>query len=188
MYLNDARDWDTFAEDRNIVASGSIADSIDLAEVSSRIENCMLNKKRFPGAVFRLENPKVVSLIFSSGRVVLTGLREREALDEALAKIVRSLKEAGVAVHSHPAVAITNIVCSYDIGKSINLNRLVVALNMENIEYEPEQFPGLVLRLKDPKIVALLFSSGKIILTGGKNIDEIERGVAMLEQTLERVS
>jgi transcription initiation factor TFIID TATA-box-binding protein len=172
----------------NIVASGSIADSIDLAEVSSRIENCMLNKKRFPGAVFRLENPKVVSLIFSSGRVVLTGLREREALDEALAKIVCSLKEAGVAVHSHPSVAITNIVCSYDIGRSINLNRLVVALNMENIEYEPEQFPGLVLRLKDPKIVALLFSSGKIILTGGKNLDEIRRGVAMLEQTLEKVS
>jgi len=85
-------------------------------------------------------------------------------------------------------LAITNIVCSYDIGRSINLNRLVVALNMENIEYEPEQFPGLVLRLKDPKIVALLFSSGKIILTGGKNLDEIRRGVAMLEQTLEKVS
>jgi transcription initiation factor TFIID TATA-box-binding protein len=172
----------------NIVASGSIADSINLAEVSSRIENCMLNKKRFPGAVFRLENPKVVSLIFSSGRIVLTGLREREAVDEALAKIVHSLKEAGVAVHSRPAVTITNIVCSYDIGKSITLNRLVVALNMENIEYEPEQFPGLVLRLKDPMIVALLFSSGKIILTGGKNLEEMEKGVAMLEETLEKVS
>ncbi|MDH7510356.1 MAG: TATA-box-binding protein [Methanolinea sp.] len=172
----------------NIVASGSIADSIDLAEISSRIENCMLNRKKFPGAVFRLEKPKVVCLVFSSGKIVLTGLREKEELDEAISRIASAMKDAGVRVLSRPVVAITNIVCSYDAGKVINLNKLVVTLNMENIEYEPEQFPGLVYRLKDPKIVALLFSSGKIILTGGKNLDEIRRGADLLEQTIEMVS
>jgi transcription initiation factor TFIID TATA-box-binding protein len=60
-----------------------------------------------------------------------------------------------------------------DIGKYINLNKVVITLNLENIEYEPEQFPGLVYRIRDPKIVALLFSSGKIILTGGKNMEDI---------------
>ena len=57
----------------NIVASGVIADSIDLAEVSNKIQNCELNTKRFPGAVYRIEKPKIASLIFSSGKVVLTG-------------------------------------------------------------------------------------------------------------------
>ena len=61
------------------------------------------------------------------------------------------------------------MVCSYNLDRYINLNKLTVTLNVENVEYEPEQFPGLVYRIKDPKIVVLIFSSGKIILTGGRN-------------------
>jgi transcription initiation factor TFIID TATA-box-binding protein len=94
------------------------------------------------------------------------------------------MKEAGIACFDEPRVAVTNIVCSYDIGNKINLNKVVMTLSLENIEYEPEQFPGLVYRISDPKIVALLFSSGKIILTGGKNMEDIKRGLAFLEQKL----
>jgi transcription initiation factor TFIID TATA-box-binding protein len=171
----------------NIVASGVIADSIDLAMVSKKIPSCELNTKRFPGAVYRIENPKIASLIFSSGKVVLTGIRDKKALDDGLRLIINSLKKAGVKTFKEPKVAITNIVCSYDIAKYINLNKVVITLNLENIEYEPEQFPGLVYRIKDPKIVALLFSSGKIILTGGKNIEDIKRGLDFLEQKLESI-
>ena len=171
----------------NIVASGGIANSIDLADVSSKIKSCELNTKRFPGAVYRIEKPKIASLIFSSGKVVLTGIRDKKALTDGLRIIMKSLKEAGVDTFKEPKVAITNIVCSYDIGKYINLNKVVITLNLENIEYEPEQFPGLVYRIKDPKIVALLFSSGKIILTGGKNLEDIKRGLDFLEQKLESI-
>jgi transcription initiation factor TFIID TATA-box-binding protein len=171
----------------NIVASGVIADSIDLVDVSKKIPSCELNTKRFPGAVYRIEKPKIASLIFSSGKVVLTGIRDKKSLAEGLALIMKSLKEAGVDTYDEPKVGITNIVCSYDIGKYINLNKVVITLNLENIEYEPEQFPGLVYRIKDPKIVALLFSSGKIILTGGKNLEDIKRGLDFLEQKLESI-
>jgi len=171
----------------NIVASGAIADFIDLAEVAKKVDHCELNTKRFPGAVFRIKEPKSASLIFSSGKVVLTGIRNREALDSGLAIIISSLKEAGVKTYDKPRVAVTNIVCSYDLGKYINLNRVVITLNLENIEYEPEQFPGLVYRIRDPKIVALLFSSGKIILTGGTNIEDVKRGLDLLEQKLESI-
>ena len=172
----------------NIVASGVIADSIDLMEVSKKVKNCELNTKRFPGAVYRIEKPKIASLIFSSGKVVLTGIRDKQALTDGLKIIMKSLKSAGVKTHKEPKVAITNIVCSYDIGKYINLNKVVITLNLENIEYEPEQFPGLVYRIKDPKIVALLFSSGKIILTVGKNLEDIKKGLDFLEQKLESLS
>jgi len=170
----------------NIVASGVIAESIDLEIVSKEVENCELNTKRFPGAVYRIENPKIASLIFSSGKVVLTGIRRKEDLQKGLDVIIGSLNKVGVKT-VEPQVAITNIVCSYDIGKYINLNKVVITLNLENIEYEPEQFPGLVYRIKDPKIVALLFSSGKIILTGGKNLVDIKRGLDFLEQKLENI-
>lgn len=171
----------------NIVASGGIADSIDLENVSDKIKNCELNTKRFPGAVYRIEKPKIASLIFSSGKVVLTGIRNKQDLHDGLDIIMQSLRDAGVDTYNEPQVAVTNIVCSYDMGRYINLNKVVITLNLENIEYEPEQFPGLVYRIEDPKIVALLFSSGKIILTGGKNIEDIKRGLDFLEQRLETI-
>ncbi len=168
----------------NIVASGAIADSIDLDLISENIPNCELNTKRFPGAVYRIEKPKIASLIFSSGKVVLTGIRDASSLEEGLKLIIDKMRDVGVACYDEPRVAVTNIVCSYDIGNKINLNKVVMTLNLENIEYEPEQFPGLVYRIADPKIVALLFSSGKIILTGGKNIEDIKRGLVFLEQKI----
>jgi len=168
----------------NIVASGVIADSIDLLAISEHIEGCELNTKRFPGAVYRIEDPKMASLIFSSGKVVLTGLKNEGDLDRGLELLTKSLNSAGVITHPVPDVHITNIVCSFDMKKSINLNKVVITLQLENIEYEPEQFPGLVYRIEDPKIVALLFSSGKIILTGGKNLQDVRSGLAVLEQHL----
>jgi len=171
----------------NIVASGVVAESIDLVEFSKTVENCELNKKRFPGAVYRIADPKIAALIFSSGKVVLTGIRNDKALADGLAIIIKSLKKAGIKPLKEPKVAITNMVCSYDLGRYINLNRIVVGLNVENIEYEPEQFPGLVYRIKDPKIVVLIFSSGKIILTGGKNLEDVRMGLDVLEQKLESI-
>ena len=126
-------------------------------------------------------------MICSSGKVVLTGICDKKALTDGLNIIMKSLKSAVVKTHKEPKVAITNIVCSYDIGKSINLNKVVITPNLENLEYEPEQFPGLVYRIKDPKNVALLFSSGKIILTGGKNLEDIKKGLDFLEQKLESI-
>ena len=171
----------------NIVASGAIADTIDLDLISSKIDNCELNTKRFPGAVYRITDPKIASLIFSSGKVVLTGIRNKEALDKGLKIIISNMVDVGVECYDKPKVAITNIVCSYNIGKYINLNKVVITLNLENIEYEPEQFPGLVYRIQEPKIVALLFSSGKIILTGGKNMEDIKLGLDFLEQKLDSI-
>ena len=93
----------------NIVASGVIAESIDLVELSSKVKNCELNKKRFPGAVYRIEDPKIASLIFSSGKIVLTGIRNNKALVDGLAIIIKSLNDAGIATLKEPKVAITLI-------------------------------------------------------------------------------
>jgi len=171
----------------NIVASGVIAESVDLVRFSENVKNCELNKKRFPGAVYRIANPKIACLIFSSGKIVLTGIRNNKALADGLAIVIESLKKAGMEPLKEPKVTITNMVCSYDLGKYININKLTVTLNLENIEYEPEQFPGLVYRIRDPKIVVLIFSSGKLILTGGRNLEDIKRGLDILKEKLASV-
>ncbi len=171
----------------NIVASGVIAKSIDLVEFAGKVENCDLNKKRFPGAVYHIADPKIACLVFSSGKIVLTGIRNDKALKDGLAIVIESLKTAGIEPLREPRVAITNMVCSYNLDRYINLNKLSVALNLENIEYEPEQFPGLVYRVRDPRIVVLIFSSGKLILTGGRNLEDIKKGLDVLEEKLASV-
>ncbi|MCX6690995.1 MAG: TATA-box-binding protein, partial [Methanoregula sp.] len=94
----------------NMVASGAIADSIDLVELSNKVKGCELNKKRFPGAVYRIENPRIACLIFSTGKIVMTGIRNKKALTDGLAVVMKSVKDAGIKTHKVPKVAITNMV------------------------------------------------------------------------------
>lgn len=168
----------------NIVASGSIADALDIEYLSSHLDGCELNKKKFPGAVLRLTNPKIVALLFTSGKVVLTGIKSKPDFHTGLKKILEILKGVDGVELKNPDVEITNMVCSFDTGEQINLNKMVLTFNLENIEYEPEQFPGLVYRIAEPKLVALLFSSGKLILTGGKTIDGVKAGVDIILQKI----
>jgi transcription initiation factor TFIID TATA-box-binding protein len=173
---------------QNIVSAGSVAESIDLEFIGKTIPNCTFTKKKFPGAVFHMENPKSAALIFSSGRVVLTGHHRSEDIPVALQHLLKTLKEAGIACRDDPHVKVTNIVCTYDLGFPLNLVRITMALmDTEQIEYEPEAFPGLVCRISDPKIVFLLFSSGKIVITGGKVIDDVKEGLNILMGKLNSV-
>jgi transcription initiation factor TFIID TATA-box-binding protein len=170
---------------QNIVSAGSIAESIDLEFIGNNIPNCTFTKKKFPGAVFHMQNPKSAALIFSSGRVVLTGHHRSEDIPVALQNLLQNLKEAGISCKDNPQIKVTNIVCTYDLGFPLNLVRITTALmDTEQVEYEPEAFPGLVCRISDPKIVFLLFSSGKIVITGATIIDDVKAGLNILMEKL----
>ena len=170
----------------NIVASGSVADAIDLEFISNSITGCTFTKRQFPGAVYHMQNPKSAALIFSSGRIVITGLHRSEDMAVALQNLLNKLKDTGITCHDSPQVAVTNMVCSYDLGFPLNLIRITMALmDHERVEYEPEAFPGLVCRISHPKIVFLLFSSGKIIITGGKIMDDVKTGLNILMEKLD---
>ncbi len=133
-----------------------------------------------------MQNPKSAALIFSSGRIVITGVRRSEDVAVALQNLLNILKEAGITCLDTPHVAVNNMVCSYDLGFPLNLDRITMALmDHEYVEYEPEAFPGLVCRISHPKIVFLLFSSGKIIITGGKIIDDVKTGLNILMEKLD---
>ena len=171
----------------NVVASGSIAEHIDLEKVTRTIEGCKFNSKRFPGAVFYMRDPKFVVLLFSSGKVVLTGFQSIEEVPIGLQKLLDTMKTAGLSCIHEPEVQISNIVCSYHLGTPCNLNRVVMTFHYENVEYEPEVFPGLVFRIPDPKIVVLLFSSGNIIITGGKNLEGVKQGLSVFKEKMKAV-
>lgn len=168
----------------NIVASAKITESLNLLLIASSIKDAEYNKKRFPGVVIRMQDPKIAALVFGSGKVVLTGAKSVDSLNKGLEILVQKLRDLEIDIPDGYSYKIQNIVTSADLGAGINLNKIAVGFNLEKIEYEPEQFPGLVYRLDVPKVVVLLFGSGKLIITGGKEIEDAKAAVVKIMSDL----
>ena len=169
----------------NIVVSTSLEHDIPLEKMAATLPNTEYNPEQFPGLVFRIKEPKTSALIFSSGNVVCTGARNREQIDESIVKIIKSLEKINIKIKIEPKITIQNMVASGQIGMELNLNTL--AMRLDNTEYEPEQFPGLVYKLPEGegKATFLLFSNGKIVCTGTKSEEEVHASVEKLITTLQ---
>lgn len=173
---------------QNIVAAGSVAESVDLESLASTLPRCRFDRKKFPGAVCYMDDPKSVALIFASGKIVITGLMQLEDIPASLENLIARFRQAGITCTDNPRVAVKNIVCTYNLGYECNLLRIVAALmDSEWVEYEPESFPGLVCRISDPKIVFLLFSSGKAVITGGTTMTDVRKGLDIFREKLSMV-
>ena len=168
----------------NVVASSDIGQELDLETLSEDLAATDYDPDNFPGLVYRMHDPKAAALIFRSGKVVCTGAKSVDDVTTALEYVFDELRELGVDVATSPDIEIQNIVSSGDLDHTLNLNAIAIGLGLEHIEYEPEQFPGLVYRLDDPDVVALLFGSGKLVITGGKQLDDAEQALTVIENRL----
>ncbi|MFH0977817.1 MAG: TATA-box-binding protein [Candidatus Woesearchaeota archaeon] len=169
----------------NIVVSTSLEHDIPLEKMAATLSNTEYNPEQFPGLVIRIKDPKTSALIFSSGKVVCTGARTMKDVRESLQKIIKSLQKINVKITVEPEIKIQNIVASGTVGMALNLNTL--AMKLENTEYEPEQFPGLVYKLAEAKATFLLFSNGKVVCTGTKSEQEVYRALDMLIVNLKKI-
>jgi len=168
----------------NVVASTSLEQELNLTQLSEDLPAAHYDPENFPGLVYRTQEPKAATLVFRSGQVVTTGAKAVDEVHEALNQVVSELRDLGVDVAPDPDVEIQNIVSSADLGEQLNLNAIAIGLGLENVEYEPEQFPGLVYRMDDPEVVALLFGSGKAVITGGKETDQASAAVENVQNRL----
>lgn len=155
----------------NIVSTVTLEQTLDLYAIERSVPRVEYNPEQFPGLVFRLDRPKVTALIFKSGKMVVTGAKSTEELIKAVKKIIRSLRDHGILITGRPKVQIQNIVASANLNVEVNLEK--AAFLLENCMYEPEQFPGLIYRMDEPRVVLLIFSSGKMVITGAKREEEI---------------
>jgi len=156
-----------------------IKEKIDLNIIARKHEDVEYNPERFPGLVMRITDPKATFLIFSTGKMVVTGLRRADEAGPGVKKVVKRIKKAGIEV-SNPKITIQNIVASGDLHTQIDLN--MAAIIMEYAMYEPEVFPGLIYRMQEPKTVFLIFSTGKIVCTGAKNKEVVREAVLKLNR------
>ena len=171
-------------EVENIVASTAFADKLDLDMIAQELEGAEYEPEQFPGLVYRLKEPKTATLLFRSGKANCTGAKTIEDVKRTVEIIKKKLRDLGIEVYENPEIVIQNIVAISDLETELNLNDVAMGLGLENVEYEPEQFPGLVYRLREPRVAMLLFGSGKIVCTGARKIEDVSRAVEKLAEEL----
>lgn len=168
----------------NVVASASIGENLDLNVIKNSLEDSEYEPDRFPGLIYRIKKPKAAMLIFGSGKVVCTGAKSADEVKIVIQSVIALLKKAGIKVDSHPDITVQNIVASSDLKTELNLNGIAVTLGLDHVEYEPEQFPGLIYRMNEPHVVLLLFASGKVICTGAKSPPDVDQAIKNLVEVL----
>ncbi|MCI4336118.1 MAG: TATA-box-binding protein [Thermoplasmata archaeon] len=168
----------------NVVASTSLSDKLDLQSIALGLDGAEYEPEQFPGLIYRLKEPKTAILLFRSGKVVCTGAKSMKEVEDSIAKVSLQIKKGGQKVSLHPKIAVQNIVASSDLESEINLNAIAVTLGLDRVEYEPEQFPGLVCRIEEPRVVVLLFGSGKLVCTGARKPSDIEVAVKKITKEL----
>jgi transcription initiation factor TFIID TATA-box-binding protein len=168
---------------QNIVASAALNQRIGLKLIVQKFPHAEYSPRVFPGLVFRLKKPKTATLIFETGKMVCTGAKSEKEAVQAVNKVVRELRTNGIPLTNKPEIHIQNIVASAALGGEIDLEN--VAYKLKRVMYEPEQFPGAVYRMDEPKVVFLLFSAGKLVCVGAKRENEVYEAVDKLQRLLE---
>jgi len=168
----------------NVVASATLNQNIDLNSVVKAFPSVEYRPQQFPGLVFRLKKPKTSTLIFGSGKMVCTGAKSERQAKTAINKVVRELKNNGIVIRRKPTIKVVNMVASASFGVRIDLEKAVYRLG--RTMFEPEQFPGLIYRMDEPRVVILVFATGKIVCTGAKREEEVYESVNKLRDQLEK--
>lgn len=154
----------------------------DLEKLARTLEDARYDPEVFPGIAYKSEDPSASFLIFASGKMNCVGAKSMRDAKLAIEKLTKKLKASGAKIKGPPEVKVQNIVASFDFFREFDLE--AIARSFKNTEYEPEVFPGLVFRLDDPKVVILLFVSGKGVCAGAKTMKEIERAAERMDQLL----
>ena len=151
----------------NMVGSGKFDVELDLRVLSGDLGDVAeYDPDDHTGMHIRLSNEALVTL-YRTGSYHIVGVESEDVLAEAREELVERLEALNIDANpDYDGFDVRNIVCTADYGRGVNLNALAIGLGLENVEYEPEQFPGLVYRPESHNAVVLVFGSGKLVITG----------------------
>jgi len=168
---------------QNVVAAATLNQKIDLNAIVKSFPGVEYRPEQFPGLVFRLKRPKTATLIFNSGKMVCTGAKSEQEACRAVMTVLKELKKGGIIIVNKPELKIVNIVASASLGGKIDLETVST---LGKAMYEPEQFPGLIYRMDEPKVVILVFASGNLVCTGAQKEQDVYDAVHKLHERLEK--
>jgi len=168
----------------NIIASAQIADELNVQQLADNIPDAKYSPEEFPGLILHFDVPKTAALLFSSGKVICTGAKTLGDANSAIKKLIKKISSVGTSVSKKPEVKIQNIVASAVLKKELHLSTVAKGLLLHNVEYEPEKFPGLIYRMDDFGAALLIFSSGKLVCTGAKKMEDVSSAIDLMKERL----
>jgi transcription initiation factor TFIID TATA-box-binding protein len=168
---------------QNVVAAAILNQKVDLNAVVESYPKVEYRPEEFPGLVFRLKRPKTATRIFNSGKMVCTGAKSEQEAGRAVMTVVKELKKGGIIIISKPDLKVVNIVACASLAGRVDLEQAVSKLG--KAMYEPEQFPGLIYRMDEPKVVILVFASENLVCTGARREQDVYDAVHKLHERLE---
>ena len=171
----------------NIIAYAQIADSFNIEKLSEMIPDFLYNPDEFSGATFKIKEPKTAVLILENGKAICTGAKTIEDAEKSIKTVINKIRLTGVEVITKPEVITQNIIAHIDLNKELHLSSISTGLLLDNLSYKPEEFPGLVYQMDDLGVVILIFSSGKIVCTGAKNIEDASKALEMMKEKLSSI-
>ena len=170
---------------QNVVTSVELKMELPLGKIAESFEHAEYEPEQFPGLVFRSEGSKVTCLIFRSGKIICVGGKTLAEARDGIKKVLQNLRKVGIKIPKNYEIKIENVVATANLKRELNLEDIAFA--MEESEYEPEQFPGLIVRLQKPKVAFLVFSSGSLVCAGAKTEEEAKKGIETLLRKLKKV-
>ncbi len=171
-----------------MVASATLNATLDLYGLAVSVPDIEYEPEQFPGAILKLREPKVSLLLFKNGKLIISGASSEEQIVQAIKKASKIIHEIQptVRVPRNVEYEVVNLVATANLNRHLDLFQ--TALGLDNVEYEPEQFPGAILRLADPKLTLLLFKNGKVICAGAKREDLLRKGLKKAAELVAQVN
>jgi transcription initiation factor TFIID TATA-box-binding protein len=168
----------------NIVASTKVCDLLDIELLAEKTPGSSYNPDEFAGLTIKFDDPRVAVLVLSTGKIVCTGAKNMDEVENSIKKVVKKIKDVGFEVKKKYKIETENIVASTMLNKEMHLSSISKGLLFKHVEYEPEQFPGLIYKADDYNALLILFSSGKLICTGAKNVEDATKAIDMMKEKL----
>lgn len=172
----------------NLVASSNLNATLDLYNLAVTIPNVEYEPEQFPGAILKLKEPKLSMLLFKNGKIICAGANNEKDIAIGIRKASKIIHEIqkNVKVQEKVKYTIVNLVATGSLNMTLDLFK--TAMDLDNVEYEPEQFPGAILRIREPKLTLLLFKNGKVICAGAKNETELKKGLQEASNLIKGIS
>ena len=168
----------------NVVSTIQLTAGLDIQQLAEKIQDSKYDPGEFPGLALHFSEPKTVALLFPSGKAVCTGAKNMEDSENIMNKITSRIQDYGVSIVEEPKMKIQNIVASSNIGRELNLTSIANNILLENVEYAPDQFPGLVYKMDGLDTTLILFESGKIVCTGAKKLEDVTTSINTIKDKL----
>jgi transcription initiation factor TFIID TATA-box-binding protein len=171
----------------NIAAVGDLGSEVDIEQIVHDADLAVSNyDPEYNAAFFRFEEDGELVIQYVSGKYILRGDDDFENMHQVNNRYLSYLSDLGIEF-GDATLEIKNVVAVGDLEREINLEALMVGLGLEQTEYEPEQFPGLVYRPSSSRCVMLVFASGKVVITGGRSEDQDQEAFSLLKREVNEI-